>query len=170
VINPYAEQIKLPETAHKIRRLNELFQAFIKQITLLHQKQRTLKENKLIASIEDVEQAIKILFESIVLKVDELDGSLRQFYEKLKIYINKKGTKYEFTRFEIREATGLSKTQQHHYINQLVVLEYIEQSGFANKGFKYKIKHWDNHQALRGEIRSKLEMQILAIKANTTEH
>jgi len=125
VINPYAEQIKLPETAHKIRRLNELFQAFIKLITLIHQKQRTLKENRLVASIEDVEQAIKILFESIVLKVDELDGSLRQFYEKLKIYIHKKGINYEFTRFEIREATGLSKTQQHHYINQLVVLEYI---------------------------------------------
>jgi len=41
--------------------------------------------------LEDVEIAIDIMFDSIVLKVDELDGSLRQFYEKLKEHIQKTG-------------------------------------------------------------------------------
>ena len=40
VINPYADKVHLPEEAHKIRRLNGLYQAFVKQITLLHQYQR----------------------------------------------------------------------------------------------------------------------------------
>ena len=40
VINPYANKIKLPESAHKIRRLNELYQSFVRQITLLNQFQR----------------------------------------------------------------------------------------------------------------------------------
>ncbi len=111
-----------------------------------------------------METAIYIMFESIVLKVDELDGSLRQFYEKLKAFISKKGRGYEFTRFEIREATGVGKSQQHYYINQLVLLEYVQQNGFANRGFKYKIVHWDNHTALRDKIKNHLTAQLETIK------
>ena len=40
VLNPYANKIHLPEEAHKLRRLNELYQSFVKQITLLNQYQR----------------------------------------------------------------------------------------------------------------------------------
>ncbi|MGJ5676859.1 MAG: CHC2 zinc finger domain-containing protein, partial [Nostochopsis sp.] len=82
VINPYADKVHLPEEAHKIRRLNGLYQAFVKAITLMHQYQRK-KDNRgrLISEKEDLQIAAEILFESILLKVDELDGSLRQFYE-----------------------------------------------------------------------------------------
>ena len=165
VINPYAAQIELPEEAHKIRRLNDLFQSFVKMVTIINQYQRRKDERKrLITEIEDVETAIHILFESIILKVDELDGSLRQFYEKLKAFIAKKGRTYEFTRFEIRKATGVGKTQQHHYISGLVALEYIQQSGFANRGFRYKIVHWDNFSALRDRIKNHLTGQLESIK------
>src|SRR5690606_18196843 len=75
VINPYADQLQLPKEAHKIRRLNELFQSFVKQVTLVNQYQRKQDEKgRLIAEIRDLEQAIEIMFESIVLEVDELDG------------------------------------------------------------------------------------------------
>src|SRR5690606_16401294 len=84
VINPYATKLNLPEKVHKIRRLNEMYQAVIKQVTFLNQYQREVKNGYLITEIEDIEQATEVLFESIVLKVDELDGSLRQFFEKLK--------------------------------------------------------------------------------------
>jgi energy-coupling factor transporter ATP-binding protein EcfA2 len=168
VINPYAEKIQLPEEAHKIRRLNDLFQNFIKMVTLINQYQRKKTEyGKLIADIEDIETAIEIMFESIVLKVDELDGSLRQFYEKLKSFVEKKSKNYEFNRFEIREATGLGKTQQHHYINRLVELEYLQQNGFANRGFKYRIVYWDNYKALRDRIKNSLKEQTEILK---TEH
>ena len=40
VINPYAPFIKLPENVHQIRRLNEMYQAVIKQVTLVNQYQR----------------------------------------------------------------------------------------------------------------------------------
>jgi DNA primase len=42
VINPYATQLHLPEKVHKIRRLNEMYQAVIKQVTFLNQYQRKL--------------------------------------------------------------------------------------------------------------------------------
>jgi len=166
VINPFAEKIQLPEEAHKIRRLNDLFQNFIKMVTLINQYQRKKTEHgKLIAEIEDIETAIEIMFESIVLKVDELDGSLRQFYEQLKSFIEKKSKGYEFNRFEVREATGLGKTQQHHYLTRLTELEYVQQNGFANRGFRYKIVHWDNYKTLRDRIKNNLKEQIEKIKS-----
>lgn len=161
VINPYAHKIQLPEEAHKIRRLNELYQSFVKQITLLNQYQRKQdKQGRLITEKEDLQTACDILFESILLKVDELDGSLRQFFEKLKSFVEKKGREYEFNRFEVREATGVSKTQQHYYIQKLVELEYLKQSGFANRGFKYKIAYWDNIAAVRARIKDNLNNQL----------
>jgi DNA primase len=166
VVNPYAEHIQLPEEAHKIRRLNDLFHNFIKMVALVNQYQRKQTEHKkLIVEIEDIETAIEIMFESIVLKVDELDGSLRQFYEKLKSFIEKKGKDYEFNRFEVMSATGVGKTQQHHYINKLTSLEYIRQNGFANRGFKYKINHWDNYTALRERIKAHLQSQVNKLKS-----
>jgi DNA primase len=166
VVNPYATKLQLPEKVHKIRRLNEMYQAVIKQVTFLNQYQRAqTKDGKLITTIEDIEQATEILFESIVLKVDELDGSLRQFFEKLKNYTKKKDT--EFTQREIRQELGISKTQLQRYINTLLELEYIKyKGGFANKGLKYVIDFWDNYQKIRAEIKEFLMNQIDKLKRN----
>ena len=165
VINPYAPKIQLPEKVQQVRRLNEMYQAVIKQVALVNQYQRQVApaSGKLIAQIEDVEQATEILFESIVLKVDELDGSLRSFYEKLKKSFKDK----EFTRFEAMAATGFKKTQLQFYLNELLRFEYLKQKGFANKGYKYRVNHNDNQQAVRQEIKSHFEKQIEALK---TEH
>jgi len=164
VVNPFANRITLPEEAHKIRRLNELYQCLVKQITLLNQYQRKQDgQDRLISTKEDLQAACEIMFDSILLKVDELDGALRQFYEKLKSFAEKKGKDNDFNRFEVREATGVSKTQQHRYIQQLIYLEYIHQNGFANKGFKYKIAYWDNMAATRARIKESLQNQLQAI-------
>ena len=107
VVNPYAERIELPEGAHKIRRLNELYQCFVRQVTLLNQYRRERDERgRLLTTVEDLRVACEVLFESIVLKVDELDGSLRHFYECIKTYVKGKGEKYAFDRFEVRAVTG----------------------------------------------------------------
>ncbi len=173
VINPFAEKIQLPEEAHKIRRLNDLFQNFIKMVTLINQYQRKKTEQgKLIAEIEDVETAIEIMFESIVLKVDELDGSLRQFYEKLKSYLQKNYkdnySKVEFTQREVRQSLHISKAQINRYLQSLTELEYLYSNGFANKGFKYKIAYWDNYEALRKRIKENLTNQIAELKVRAT--
>jgi DNA primase len=164
VINPYATKLLLPEKVHKIRRLNEMYQAIIKQVTFLHQYQRRqTPEGKLITTIEDIQLATEILFESIVLKVDELDGSLRQFFERLKKYV--KNENQEFLQREIRQEFNLSKTQLQRYINALLELEYIKQSGgYNNKGIKFKVAYWDNYQKLRIQIKEFLYDQIKALK------
>jgi DNA primase len=164
VINPFATKLQLPEKVHKIRRLNEMYQAVIKQVTFLNQYQREqTADGKLITTIEDIEQATEILFESIVLKVDELDGSLRQFFERLKKYTKAKDT--EFTQREIRQEMNISKTQLQRFINSLLELEYIKyKGGFANKGIKYVVDYWDNYQKLRAEIKDFLMEQIQKLR------
>jgi len=126
VVNPFANKIDLPKEAHKIRRLNDLFQSYVKQITLLNQYQRNKDvQGRLITDKEDVKTAIEIMFDSIILKVDELDGSLRDFYEQLKKYVLAKGKEYEFEQREIRQQFRISKTQMQRHINNLIELEYI---------------------------------------------
>jgi DNA primase catalytic core len=170
VINPFAEKIQLPEEAQKIRRLNDLFQSFVKMITILNQYQRKQDERKrLITEIEDIETAVAVMFESIVLKVDELDGSLRQFYEQLKTYLQKQYNgshkTAEFTLREIRHALKSSKMQVFRYFNDLQQLEYVKQNGgYANRGFTYKILYWDNYEAMREKIKNSLQEQVKALK------
>ncbi|UOE39868.1 CHC2 zinc finger domain-containing protein [Chryseobacterium suipulveris] len=174
VVNPYATQIQLPNNVKNKRRLNEMFQSTIKQITLLHQYQREISssssskggEQYLVTEIEDVENAVEILFESIILKIDELDGSLRQFFEKLK----KAFTDNHFTRFDAMGITGFKKTQLQFYLNELVRLEYLKQIGFANKGFKYKVSYSDNIQKVRKDLKEAFTKQLEELKLNATEH
>lgn len=166
VVNPFATQIQLPNNVKNKRRLNEMFQSIIKQITIIHQYQRETKDNFLITEIEDIENAVEILFESIILKIDELDGSLRQFFEKLK----KAFKEDHFTRFDAMEITGFKKTQLQFYLNDLVRLEYLKQIGFANKGYKYKISYNDNIQKIRKELKEAFTKQLEKLKVNTSEH
>ncbi len=150
VINPYAMELQLPDKVKNKRRLNEMVQSIIKQITILNQYQRKQTgDGKLITEIEDLEQGIEILFESIILKIDELDGSLRQFLEKLKKSFGER----EFNRFEAMESTGFKKSQLQVYLNELVRLEYLKQKGFINKGFTYKIGYSDDIQKVRKELK-----------------
>jgi len=164
VVNPFAYQIHLPEKAHKIRRLNELYLAFVKQVTIINQYQRKKDaQGRTITETEDLLTANEIMFDSIFLKVDELDGSLRQFYESLKGHIKTKSNpeQYEFMQREVRHALNISKSQLQRYINDLVELEYLQQmGGYANRGYKYKILWWDDIAKLREDVKEYLRNQI----------
>ena len=88
VVIPQAPNISLPEDVKDKRRLNSLYLSLVKQITLLHQYQRKQDAHgRLIATLEDLKIANEIMFDAIVLKVDDLHGPLRSFYEKLKKYL-----------------------------------------------------------------------------------
>ncbi len=173
VINPYANKIQLPEKAHKIRRLNDLYLSFVKQVTLLNQYQRKRdKQGRLIAQLEDLQIANKIMFDSIVLKVDELDGALRGFYEKLKEYVEQKSAQEgksqfdtDFSQREVRQAFRMSKTSCQNQINALLELEYIYKTySSARNTHHYKIAYWDSLKALREKIKTYLDNQLNNLK------
>ena len=163
VYNPFAISLKLPEGIQDERRLYKLYLHFIEIITVLHQYQRKkTADQKLITEKQDCQIAKDLLFECIMLKMDELNGSLRQFFEKLKAYIlTQNNNQYEFTQREIRSSLHVKKTQLSYYINELQSLEYIQQvSTHINKGNRYKILHFDNYRKMREEVKAYLQKQI----------
>jgi hypothetical protein len=166
VINPFADKVKLPIEAKMLRRLNNHYQAFVKQITILHQYQRKRDhKNRLITEPEDLRMACEILFDAIMLKVDDLDSILRQFFDSMKAHVklNTKGnpTDYQFTQREVRIALNASKTTCFRNFEDLELLEYIQRTGgYANRGFKYKIVFWDDWDKIRKKIKQDLSRQL----------
>jgi DNA primase len=160
VQNPY--RLELPKNVKHRRRLTQMLHDFIEQVTILYQYQREkLNENTLITTVQDLEIAVDLMFNSIVIKADELDGILRQFYENLKEYVEKKGKDYEFTQREIRQQFRISKTQGQRYFNELEELEYIHKNNMGKRNsYHYQISYWDNIEKLRKEIREHLQVQI----------
>lgn len=163
-------RLELPKTVKHRRRLTQMLHDFIEQITILHQYQRQKKdENTLVTTVEDLETAVDLMFNSIVIKSDELDGILRQFYENLKKYVQAKGNQYEFTQREIRQTFKISKTQAFRYFTELQELEYIQKSHqFKGNAHQFKISYWDNIEKIRTEIRAHLQQQINQYKKIST--
>jgi DNA primase len=155
-------RLELPKTVKHRRRLTQMLHDFIEQVTILHQYQRQKSnENTLITTAEDLEIAVDLMFNSIVIKSDELDGILRQFYEDLKKYVEKQTPNYEFTQREIRQAFRISKTQAFRYFTELQELEYIQRSHqFKGNAYQFKISYWDNIEKIRAEIQTHLQAQI----------
>ena len=166
VKNTWIKHIDLPVNSDQKRRLHSLFEAFCEQITILHQYQRKRDENgKLITEKQDIELAIDLMFESIVLKIDELNGRLRDFYEKVKDFVNVHNKEYEFTRMEIRHFTKLGNTQIHDNLRLLEEMEYIQKvHSSRHNTHSYKIAFWDNQQALRERIKLSINEQLNNIK------
>jgi DNA primase len=163
VHNPHATKLKLPEGIRDERRLYRLYLYFIDMITVLHQYQRNkTPQGKLIATKQDCQQAKDLLFECIMLKMDELDGSLRQFFERLKDYVTKQNNNaYEFTQKEIREILQIKKTSLSYYINQLMSFEYLQQVGsHINKGNRYRILYFDDYRKMREDVKEFLQKQL----------
>lgn len=164
VVNPFADKLMLPLEAKMLRRLNNQFQNFVSQVTILHQYQRkTDAKGRLVTTKEDVQKAVDIFFSSIIIKVDELDKSSRQFFELLKGFVKNQtnGTTHRFTIREIRQELNISKTSTFKYIQLLQELEYIQAvEGSVNKGFKYVVSYWDNMEKLKAKIKANLQKQL----------
>lgn len=177
VVNPYADKVYLPFEAKMLRRLNSHYQAFVKQITILHQYQRKKDDRgRLIAEPEDLQIACDILFDAIMLKIDDLDSSLRQFYDRVKGYVKKlavnfKEKELQFTQRDVRLALNISKTQCFRYFEELELLEYIQRTGgYANRGFKYKIVFWDDMEKIKEKITEDLKKQLALVGSSGMEH
>ena len=165
VNNQYATEINLPSNVKNKRRLNEMFQSIVKQVTIVNQNQRNVTQSgALITEIEDIKAAINILFESIILKIDELDGSLRQFLENLKKAFKDK----DFNRFDAMEVTGFKKSQLQVYLNELVRYGYLKQTGHPNKGFKYKMSYNDDIKKVRNDLKTHFKDQVSQLRAEAS--
>ncbi|EKO53938.1 CHC2 zinc finger domain-containing protein [Leptospira kirschneri] len=141
VVNPYANELKFPDTRLRMRRDQKKYLTLIRSIALLHQHQREVKitrdaMEKEIAYIEvdsaDIELA-SLLFSRVFGKnLDDLSPHTRKLLKELSEYVGEVSLAKEldrsevrFTRKEIRERTGISDTRLRVHLKRLEDLEYL---------------------------------------------
>ena len=125
-------------------------------------------KGRLVTTIKDISAAIEILFDSIILKRDDLDSSTRQFYNELKLYAKNRSTEngksVKFLQREVREHLNRSKTNTSKYLRALVELEYLQATGNANKGYVYEVVYDADLDKVRKEVMESLHDQIMKLE------
>jgi len=155
VINPYATQLKIPDSVFKKLRTNMHYLRLIEIITFYHQYQREQKQDGkrqpyIETSLEDISWANRLVKESLLRKSDELNGDLRKFFEILK-------SKYEkekvFFAKDIRKDLRLHPMKVARHLTQLEHRGYIKRTGgHRNTGYEYEIVSWDEYKMLKQGI------------------
>jgi DNA-binding HxlR family transcriptional regulator len=84
-------------------------------------------------------------------KADELNGRLRQFFERLKTQLE--GSPGSFFAKDIRQSLRIHPQSLHRNLRQLEKLGLVQQVGYNRKtGFEYEITIWDDYEKLKDGI------------------
>ncbi|UPY76974.1 CHC2 zinc finger domain-containing protein [Leptospira weilii] len=141
VVNPYAKEIKFPDTRLRMRRDQKKYLTLIRSIALLHQYQREEKtakdaKGKEIPYIEVEKEDIalaSLLFSRIFGRnLEDLSAHTKRLLQEIHEYVEElcktKGvtrSEIRLTRKEIRERTGVSDTRLRVHLKRLEELEYL---------------------------------------------
>lgn len=173
VRNPYAPYLKIPQEVFKPRRTNAHYLAFIEAVTFYHQYQRPRQtdqgtgEEFIETTLEDIQEANKLLKPILLRKADTLNGATRNYFEKLKTSIDPKES---FGNKEIREALRIKGTTLRRYHNQLLETGLLKiSSGNKAMGYRYQITNPQDLQALQTAIDKTLETAINECARQATE-
>lgn len=171
VINPYAEQLKIPSEVFKPRRSNSHYLQFIEAVTFYHQYQREQKagtetgEIFIETTLEDIAEANKLMKQILLRKSDELNGACREYLEQLKTYL-KDNKRSAFSSKEVRQALRINASNQKRYMLQLLTNGYIKKSsGSKAKGFTYEVVSYEEYQQLQNSISHILDESLQKLKA-----
>lgn len=157
VINPYAIHLRIPDNVFKKLRTNMHYLKLIEIITFYHQSQRPVKKTaeglKYIEStLEDIYWANWLVKDVLLKKSDELNGTLRDFFEDLKKLQQGKQRKSFYAK-EVREHYRLNPMRVNRYLNELEMRSYLQRTGGNRKtGFEYEIIAWEEYGNLKAGI------------------
>lgn len=161
--NPYAELLHLPVEVFKPRRTNAHYLAFIEAVTFYHQYQREKQHDKetgeeyIETTLEDIEEANKLMKEVLIRKSDQLNGATRDYFEKLKSWLRYE-EKETFMNREIRQSMRIKGTTLRRYHNHLLDVGLIKiKSGKQSTGFTYEIITADEYEKLKHSITTVLD-------------
>ncbi len=175
VRNPFAELLKLPEHVFKPLRTNAHYLAVIETITFYHQYQREIKtdqetgERYIETTLEDIEWANVLLKDVLLAKADELPRATREFFERLKNWLQTSG-KESFYGKEIRETFRMASSSCNRYIIELLRNNYIKITG-GNKfrqGFEYQIIKPDEYRELQQHVKTALDEALENVKKSVS--
>jgi len=156
--NPYAEQLKIPDEVFKPRRSNAHYLAFIEAVTFYHQYQREEETDRetgeiyISTTLEDIEEANKLMKDVLIRKSDPLNDAGRTYLEQLKAWLEMEG-KTTFTNKEVRQKLRINPSNQKRYMVQLQEYDYVEKvSGEAGKQHEYRIIQLEEYEQLKNGI------------------
>jgi len=166
VVNPFAELLKLPQEIFKPRRTNGHYLQFIEVITFYNQRQRVQKVDEatgelfIETTLEDIEQANKLLREILLRKSDELTGACRNYLENVKAYLQQEN-KTRFTNREIRKALKVNESNQKRYSLSLLYNYYLKRvKGTKSKGYEYEVVSYEEFRELKEQIGNVLDQTL----------
>lgn len=176
VINPYAPLIDLPDNFPKKRRALPILLSFIEAITFYHQYQRTPLADKddgemyIETEPKDIEQGFKILTKVLLRRSDELNGAVREFYERLIAVVQKSETQ-KFKISEIRQQLNTAPRTIQHYITILKEYDYLQITGGKQRtGYEYELLNGTSETNLQKEIETHVQTVMeRVVKAHTKE-
>jgi hypothetical protein len=181
VINPFANQLQLPQSVFKPRRTNNHYLQFIEAITFYHQYQRKHQTDKetgeiyIETTVEDIEQANQLLKEILLRKSDEISGSCRNYLEQVKQYLKQRSQlsplgkcpqdNGAFGSLEIRRALRIAKTSQWRFHKQLLESQLIKKVTIkGTKAYHYEITGQQEYQQMQEQIDKVLQECLSSIR------
>lgn len=168
VVNPYAEQLVIPEQVFKPLRTNSHYLQFIESVTFYHQYQRAKQYDSrgkpyIETTIEDIEIANDLLKEVLLAKSDELTKATRRFYETLQTYLSKEKKESFYSR-EVRRAYRMTPATVGRHLKILMRYGYVKVvGGSKKKGYEYELEK--DIDDLRGKITTALDKVLEKIKS-----
>jgi hypothetical protein len=163
VINPFAPLIDLPESFPKKRRALPILLNFIEAITFYHQYQREQQPDKetgelqILTHPDDIENGFKYLKNVLFRRSDELNGAVRDFYEKLKETIEKNELP-KFKTSDIRQHIKLTPRSIQAYLKELTEYGYLQITGGKQRiGYEYEILHGTSESQLQQSIEAHIQ-------------
>lgn len=173
VINPFAEHLQLPKSVFKPRRTNSHYLQFIEAITFYKQYQREKQYDKetgeeyIETTIEDIQEANKLIIDILLRKSDTVTGACRNHLERLKTYL-KQNNQTTFTNAEIRRNLHLKATTLKRYNKQLLEEGYIRKiKGKKGQAFYYEIVDINEYRSLKDQIDQALQACVQVINQTT---
>lgn len=139
VVNPFADKLFYDDDRLQARRDQPKFLNLCNAVAFLNQMKKQVKQYGDVEYIEvdreDIQQAVELASEALGVNLDELSIPARNLLEQL----TKLGMK-KFTRREVMERTGWTKTRLHIHLQELMDMELvILESGKKNTVQTYKL-------------------------------
>ncbi len=161
--NPYALQLELPKEVFKPRRTNKHYLDFIEAVTFYHQYQREQKADEgtgevyIETTLEDIQEANKLMKEILLRKSDALTGACRNYFEKLKDHLQQ--TKQTaFTNRATAQALRMAhSTVKRHHLELLQAGLTKLKEDKKEKTHTYEITTGQEYETLKKRISSVLD-------------
>lgn len=168
--NPFAEMLHIPKEVFKPRRTNAHYLAFIEAVTFYHQYQRERKadeetgEEFIETTLEDIEEANKLMKEILLRKSDDLNGATRNYFERLKDWLQKED-KNSFTNGAARRELRVNASNQKRYMIALQEWGLVQKvKGDKKNGFNYEVTSYEDQKQRNQRIESVLDNIVNEIK------